>query len=134
MDERTLLLYRRMAASSGQTPLIGQSARMLGARPAIDIPVDAEGWVRPDTGGMSVAPHDPRNLPRHRLPPEFGGTGKDPVWSIRASDLGPDLQYRPDPSNPTGHGFVEPARPMSFDEYQHALAEMQPLWRRHHPA
>lgn len=46
----------------------------------------------------------------HRRPPEFGGTGKDPVWAISTDNLGPDLVYVPDSST---HGTIKPNRPMS---------------------
>lgn len=68
-----------------------------------------------------MSPDDPRNLPYFRRPPRLQGVGKDPVWSLSETELGPDLCYRPDPTQP-GHGFVEPARPMPLDEYQRALA------------
>lgn len=110
-------------------PVAGRSARSLGARPGTDIPVDDAGLVRPGKGGMSVSPDDPHNLPRHRLPPELGGTGKDPAWAIGEYELGDQLAYRPDPANPT-HGFVEPAGIMLFDEYQRALHATQARWRR----
>jgi len=111
------------------TPIIGESARSLGARRYKDTPVDDAGLVRPGLGGMSVSPDDPLNLPTHRLPPEFGGTGKDPVWAINEYNLGEKLSYRPDPDNPT-HGFVEPAGVMSFDDYQQAIHETQDQWNR----
>jgi hypothetical protein len=78
---------------------------------------------------MSVSPDDPLNLPYFRRPPGFQGTGRDPVWALAEGDLGPDLRYRPDPARP-GHGFVEPARPMTLREYQQALARTRPLWRK----
>ncbi len=110
---------------------VGQTARTLGVRPNIDIPVDSNGLVHPKTGGMSVAPGSPTNLPRHRRPTEFGGTGKDPVWGIAVGNLGPDLSYTPDASpNPT-HGIIEPNRSMSFDEYQDALQSTARNWVRH---
>ena len=85
--------------------------------------------VHPQTGGMSVAPDTPMNLPLHRRPAELGGTGKDPVWSIKESQLGPSLSYRPDPDL-EGHGFVEPAFPMSLGDYVGALEGTAGLWCR----
>ncbi len=76
-------LYRGMEETPDGEPAIGPSAITLGARPHIDIRVDLSGSVHPGTGGMSVAPDTPSNLPRHRRPPEHGGTGKDPLWSIQ---------------------------------------------------
>ena len=122
-------LYRSMRAGNDGLPITGPSARTLGVRPEVDIPVDAHGSVQPGSGGMSVSPDSPMNLPSHRRPANMGGTGKDPVWCIRACDLGPDLTYRPDPKHPSGHGFVEPARPMSFVDYQRALEGTRGSWR-----
>ena len=76
---------------------------------------------------MSVSPHDPRNLPEHRRPPLFQGSGRDPVWRIDQRQLPLILAYRPDPQN-ADHGFVEPARSMALQEYQEALATTQPCW------
>jgi hypothetical protein len=77
-----------------------------------------------------VAPDDPGNLPPLRRPPILGGSGKDPAREIDTYDLGPDLQFRPDPDN-TGHGFIEPARPMALAEYEQALAVTREKWVRH---
>ncbi|HEX9679788.1 MAG TPA: RHS repeat-associated core domain-containing protein, partial [Candidatus Saccharimonadales bacterium] len=120
------LLYRSMKKANDGLPEVGSSGRTLGVRPQ-DIPVE-NGMVRPNTGGMSVSPNSPHNLPPHRRPPEFGGTGKDPVFCIESSCLSDGLQYRPDPNNPTGHGFIEPSREMSSEEYQKLLGETRPLW------
>lgn len=48
-------MYRPMKAD-GAFPMAGASATTLGARTPKDIPVDAQGRVRPETGGMSVRP------------------------------------------------------------------------------
>lgn len=109
--------------------MIGPQARMLGVRPGPppnDIPVH-NGLVQPNTGGMSVAPDRPENLPFFRRPPQYGGTGKDPVWFLPISLLGADLIYVQDRSD---HGLVEPARTMTLDEYQQALAQTAPSWGR----
>jgi hypothetical protein len=104
--------------------MIGPTARTLGVRPGYDIPVVA-GRVGPGTGGMSVAPDSPMNLPDHRRPPKFGGTGKDPVWGITIDSLGVELIFRQDKPN---HGLFEPAREMSIDEFQQALADLASKW------
>jgi hypothetical protein len=121
-------LYRSMTKGREGTPEVGRSARMLGVRPGIDILVEPDGTVVGGAGGMSVAPNSPANLPRHRRPPEHGGTGKDPVWEI-AVDLGDDLAYREDPLQPGVHGFIEPSRRMALDEYERALAATRGMWR-----
>jgi hypothetical protein len=79
---------------------------------------------------MSVAPDAPTNLPRHRRPPEYEGTGKDPVWAIQEGELGPHLRYAPDNVPAPIHGVVEPAIPMTFEAYQRALEETAPYWTR----
>ena len=118
-----------MREADGLPELGTSSGRTLGAR-SDDIAVDADSMVYPDTGGLSVAPGAPENLPRHRRPPEYGGTGRDPVWCIDSCDLPDGLKYRPDPDNPTGHGFLEPSLPMPIEEYQDLLAQTQPIWDR----
>jgi hypothetical protein len=78
---------------------------------------------------MSVSPDDPMNLPQHRCPPEFGGTGKDPVWSIGEENLGEVLVYRPD-ADDSAHGFVEPVEIMMLENFRSALAATAPHWNR----
>jgi len=121
-------LYRSMQNDREGKPRTGQSARRLGARPRIDIPLEADGKVLPETGGMSVSPGSPRNLPSHRRPPEWGGTGKDPVWEIGSEELPSELTYRADPDDPDRHGFVEPTMRMHFDAYEQSLEGTQILW------
>jgi hypothetical protein len=104
---------------------------MLGIRPGID--VTASNWddiVFPRQGGMSVSPAHPTNLPYFRRPPELGGTGKDPIWSISSDGLEPALRYRPDPESPGTHGFIEPVHPRTLEEYQDALATTNVRWQR----
>ena len=121
-------LYRSMTPAPDGLPQVAPTARGLGARPMADIPVDGNGVVLPQTGGMSVSPGI-GGLPPHRRPPQYGGTGKDPVYCTCISDLPPSLGYRPDPANPTGHGFVEPSTPMSLDQYQRSLGGTRSKWR-----
>jgi len=127
------LLFRGMQQDPDGFPVVGESARRLGARREIDIEVGEDDRVQPTSGGMSVSPGSPTNLPRHRRPPEWGGTGLDPVWEISSPQLGPSLVYRPDPAQPETHGFIEPQRSMTFAEYQNALAETRHHWRRARP-
>jgi hypothetical protein len=116
-------LYRSMKAASDGHPEPGRTARTLGVRPGIDIPVGVDGLVIGGEGGVSVGPDSPRNLPTHRRPPEYGGTGKDPIWELDAADLGDELMYREDPLMPGVHGFVEPVLPTTFDAYESAVLE-----------
>ena len=122
-------LFRGMREDVDGLPLVVESARGLGARNPIDIESDTEELVRPGAGGMSVSPDSPANLPRHRRPPSWGGTGLDDVWAISASELGERLVYRPDPDKPQAHGFIEPVDAMTFGEYRTALAGTRPRWR-----
>lgn len=96
-----------MRADADGFPMVGESGRYLGARPDLpdqhrdgDIPVDTDGMVEPETGGMSVSPPPPTNLALHRRPREYGGRGKDPVFELETDDLPEDLRYRPDPEAP----------------------------------
>jgi hypothetical protein len=118
------MVYRAMREAPAGGPMIGPTARTLGVRPNVDIPL-AAGQVQPNTGGMSVAPDSPTNLHPLRRPPAHGGLGKDPIWAIRLDQLGGDLQFRQD--SPT-HGLIEPARDMSLDDLQQALAQTRPYW------
>ena len=101
---------------------------MLGVRLFGDIEVSAVGIVSPGTGGMSVAPDHPKNLPRHRRPPEYGGIGADPVWRMNSADLPQLLRYTQDSADASRHGFVEPTEVMSLDDYQEALAASRTSW------
>jgi hypothetical protein len=105
-------------------PEIGPTARTLGVRPKIDILV-LNGIVKPLSGGLSVAPDTPDHLPDHRRPISRGGTGKDPIWSIDLDAIGSDLQFRQDRPD---HGLIEPAQPMSIDDFQEALARTAGDW------
>lgn len=80
-------------------------------------------------GGMSVTPDSPEGLPFFRLPPGFGGTGKDPVWELDTEELGEGLIYRPDDASPDTHGFVEPAQRMRLDDFEDLLAGTRNSWR-----
>jgi hypothetical protein len=120
------IVYRAMRENSAGLPMVGPSARMLGVRPIVDIPVTG-GQVRPNTGGMSVAPDRPDNLHPLRRPRFLGGTGKDPVWWIDIILLGDDLQFRTDS---TTHGLIEPARAMSLNEFQNALEATKTYWKK----
>ena len=117
-----------MRAASDGYPEPGPSARMLGVRPGIDIPV-GDGLAAGGDGGMSVAPDSPGNLPEHRRPSDQGGTGKDPVWVVDVADLGDELVYRDDPLMPGVHGFVEPSAPMLFEQFESALLATRRTWR-----
>jgi len=123
-------LYRAMSIDEDGQPRLGASSRTLGVRPLIDVPGDAADVVDPGVGGMSVTIEDPMLLPTHRRPSAFGGTGPDPLFAIEREVLGPDLEWRADFEGPSGHGFVEPVRTMTFDEYQEAIWATRSRWRQ----
>jgi hypothetical protein len=123
-------LYRAMQEDSCGFPMLGASARSLGVRPGRDVSANLPGeLVQAQTGGLSVSPDDPTNLPYYRRPPRWQGTGKDDVWEIESSQLGPELVYRANPNSPA-RGFIEPAQTMTLDEYQKALGATQRLWKK----
>lgn len=123
-------IFRSMKHDGEDMPLCGPSSRCLGARLHGDVMITDDGYVDPETGGMSVAIGEIGHLPRHRRPKEEGGFGEDPVWWIDSEDLPDTLKFRPDPRNPSRHGFVEPIERMTLDEYQTALATSRGFWSR----
>jgi len=122
------IIFRGMRSDVGGIfPLVGESARTLGVRRGTDIPINLDGWVLPNTGGMSVAPDSPLNLPRHRRPINFGGTGKDPVWGFNTANLPLGLRFIQD--SPT-HGLIAPSIPMTYNSYKSLLESTKLLWKK----
>lgn len=111
-------------------PKTGETSSTLGVREGYDVDPDEEGLVRPDEGGLSVTPDDWGHLPGRRIPRELGGTGRQILFALDTEKLGPRLRFRRDPDNPVGHGFIEPARTMSFEEYRAAIHATAALWER----
>lgn len=121
-----------MRAAEDGLPQVGETGRYLAVRRSgrfRDIEVEEDGAVRPESGGMSVSPPPPENLPEQLRPTRFGGYGKDPLWELETDVLPPELRYLPDPKNPTGHGFIEPAEEMSFENYERAIHATRDLWQ-----
>lgn len=118
-------VYRAMKPDASGRPTIGPTARTLGVRPHVDLPVH-QGSVSPNSGGLSVAPDDPANLPRHRRPRSHGGTGLDPLWEMSTEVLPPDLIFRQDQPH---YGLIEPNRMMMLEEYEAALASTADHWK-----
>ena len=121
-----LWLYRSMIEDAGK-PMLGSRGGMLGVRPGYDILISDDGMVRPETGGMSVTPRDPRYLPRHRKPPALGGRGRDPVFRILCAVLPPALRYA---EESLSHGVIEPAADCPFSVYQENLHGTCDQWER----
>jgi hypothetical protein len=145
----TQLYYRGMAEQNGK-PKLGRSARLLGIRPGIDIDIadlpqgwlDEPGYLLPEierhdsevkvevvirnTKGMSTALAI-AGLPPFRKPAAFGGTGKDPLWQIAASQITGDLEAVQD--SPT-HVSIMPSATMLLERYEAALAKTQDDWEK----
>ena len=117
-----------MKAAADGMPLPSPTGRGLGIRPEHDLTPDENGFVHYGLGGLSVTPEDPMRLPRHRRPPEQGGTGLDPIWELDLSDLPPRLIFREDEANPQNHGFIEPAESMHLYEYEEAIVDTRGTW------
>ena len=127
-------VLRGMLPDVDGLPKVGDTGRTLGARPGRyyegDIPVRNDGLVQPFTGGMSVSPPPPSNLPRHRRPPVHEGLdSKIEVYELETDALPDELRPRRDPKEPERHVFIEPTRVMSFEKYQRALHATRTLWR-----
>lgn len=120
----------------GTSPEIGhESGRTLGVRVPNDLPVGQHNMVARNTGGMSVTPNDPSGMAYVRRPTTVNdkdglpGKSPDPLWAISERSLADyGLSFRPDPTNPTEHGFVEPAFDMSLADYRRAIQQTQGIW------
>jgi hypothetical protein len=141
------LYYRGMAEDNGK-PKVGQSARLLGVRPGVDIEqvpagyLGVQGYLLSETGreppgkpvavairnakGMSVS-LTIDGLPAFRKPTSFGGTGKDSLWQIDDSKISGDLEAVQD--TPT-HVSILPRATMLLEKYEAALANTQNYWER----
>ena len=125
-------LYRAMKIAADGLPEVGPTARSLGVRRGDQLPkpdvlaIQPVDLIAPETGGMSVSPNDPTNLPRNRRPPDFGGVGKDPVWQLDETELPSELKARQDKPD---HAMIEPVAITSLAEYESALASTRTKWR-----
>ena len=135
-------IFRSMLADGGK-PKVGSKGKLLGVRippdPNADLPVDPNGKVQPQTGGMSVAP-DWRKLPDHLIPRRLKrliprARGRDDLVCWRLGDAEfldcqciALLVLRVDPAQPDKQGFIEPASPMSIADYRSALASTRDDW------
>jgi hypothetical protein len=129
------LYYRAMMPDVDSLPKAGKSARMLGIRVPEDIVQDENGFVRPETGGMSVAPNSAWNVPNHRRPRGMcmGSTGNynDRMYALADTAIPADkLNVRPDPLQPDMHAFVEPAVTVELARYESDLANTRNDWRQ----
>ncbi len=123
-------------------PIVGSaSSSELGARPGVDITVDAAGDVALDETGMSVAPawrdldftRIPKRL-RHIVP---GATGANST-SCFTMGVGPfqnglvanGLELIPDEGQaPVTHGVIAPVQVVPLAQYQADLENTRTAWQ-----
>jgi len=121
-------LFRAMKQDPDGLPRVGRSSRELGVRvegPTRDLPVADDGTVEPQTGGMSVALDEARNLPKPRLPKNLGGEGRDPVFRMAGPELPSVLSLRADHYP---HALVEPRHRCLLREFESGLKATRPSW------
>ena len=133
------VIYRSMLIEE-KKPKIGSTAITLGVRVPpdkhADIPVESDGTVLPNTGGMSVAPTW-RSLPIFRISKRLrdkieGAAGSREAFCWRtgngpflAGTIAPGLVLNPDGAT---HGTVQPDTPMPLTDYQSNLAATRDQW------
>lgn len=127
--------FRAMIPDSDGLPKTGRGARMLGVRIPGDIEADENGFVKPGTGGMSVAPNSVWNIPNHRRPRgmRMGSAGKitDRIYALADAAVPAEkLAVRRDPKRPEMHAFVEPAVVSMLARYEKDLADTKINWRQ----
>lgn len=123
-------LYRAMIEALDGLPQIGRGARELGVRtgdraPHNDILAILPNDLVSTTEGLSVAPDDANDLPRHRRPVSLGGLGRDPVWSIEVAELGPLLGFFQDRPR---HGLISPRQPLELHLFEEELTKTRLYW------
>ena len=112
--------------SDGDRPALGATRTTLGVkiRDSPDILMDADGFVYPKTGGLSVAP-TPSHLPLSKRPIALGGNSRLPVWRLDLDHLPGSLFCR---ATSGSHRAIEPAAPMRLAEFQEGIYGLQALW------
>ena len=126
------MYFRSMTPSADGQPIVASSKRSLGVLAEESNAPD--GSFGPGTGGLSVSPDSPWNLPNHRRPRGMGrgstGVATDWVFGIDGLSLTlAELVARPDPNNPMGHAFVEPTKILSHEGYNGMLLKTRTYWR-----
>lgn len=131
--ESSDVFFRVMTPEPDGLPRCGRTGRCLGVRIPGDIRPDPEGFVLPRSGGMSVAPGSPWNLPHHRRPRTMGrgstGPKLDRVYSIhRVKLVEQELDPVPDSRLPTVHALVGPVRRVPLAGFERSLQATRPQW------
>jgi hypothetical protein len=123
-------------------PVVGStSSSELGARPGVDITVDAAGNVVLDSSGMSVAPRwrdlDFTRIPRRLRPLVPGATGANStscfmmgVGPFQNGIIASGLKLIPDQGQaPVTHGVIAPDQVVPLAEYQVNLEKTRADWQ-----
>ncbi len=118
-----------MTPSEDGLPLVGPSARCLGLRRA-EVTCNADDVVV--TGGMSVAPASPWNLPPHRRPKRMGraSTGPNGDWVFEIVEHALTSQQLALTHDAPDHALVHGREACRFDELTERLALTRPSWTR----
>jgi len=134
-------VYRAMKRNpEDNLPVVGSaSSSELGARPNVDITVDAAGNVVLDASGMSVAPgwrnleftRIPRRL-RHIVPGAAGANSTScftfGVGPFQQGGIAHGLELIPDQEQEPTHGVIAPVGVVPLAEYQADLANTRAAW------
>jgi hypothetical protein len=134
-------VYRAMKRDpTDNLPVVGStSSSELGARPGIDISVDAAGNVVLDASGMSVAPGW-RNLKLTRIPkrlrhivPGAKGPNSTSCFTVGAGPfqngvVASGLELIPDQGQFPVHGVIAPVQLVPLAQYQADLANTRTTW------
>ncbi len=136
-------VYRAMLQNPADgLPTVGTTnSSQLGARPGIDITVDAAGIVVLDGSGMSVAPGwralDFTRIPRRlrHIVPSARGSPKAACFTMGVGQfqrglVANGMELIPDSGQvPVAHGVVAPIHAVPLSQYQTDLESTRPDWQ-----
>lgn len=136
-------IYRAMKRDQADgLPVVGStSSSELGARPGVDVSIDAAGNVVLDLTGMSVAPEwrmlDFPRIPKRlrSLVPGARGSNATACYAMGAGSftrgwVASGLELIPDDGpSPVRHGVIAPLEAKAFAEYQQSLEATRSNWR-----
>lgn len=139
MSCRTIFRCMKREPNNSQKPKCGPNRSSLGAKIGIppppagqdmkefDIWEDFNGCLHPASGGMSVAPDSPMNLPLSRRTKKWDGLapGNFEVFKLEVNNLPESLALRLDTQT---HGVVEPVVSCKSSVFQSELCSTKPNW------
>jgi hypothetical protein len=116
-------IHQLPASAMRPKPRLKPSCGFLLYNESLFLSGDENGFVKPGTGGMSVAPNSVWNIPNHRRPRgmRMGSAGKiaDRIYALTDAAVRVDkLTVRRDPKRPEMHAFVEPAVMIALAGYE----------------